>query len=435
LKRALIISYYWPPSGGSGVQRWLKFTKYLPEFGITPIVYTPENPEFPEFDSSLEKSISKETIILKTKIWEPYAIYKLLTGKKQSTKLSASFAKEKKGSSLLERLSIWIRGNFLIPDPRVFWVRKSIKYLEAYLKENPVDAVISSGPPHSMHLIAMGLKERLGLKWIADFRDPWTQIDFYHELQLTKWGDAKHRRLEKKVLESADKIIVVGEGMKTDFLSLNYRLNPENIEVIHNGYDENDFEQKIDNVVQLDDKFSIVHIGTLGAARNPHTLWKALSELLREEPKLKDQLHIRFVGKTDFSVKESLEKFDLLNYAEFINYVPHSDVVGYQKSARLLLLLINNTPNAKSIITGKFFEYLVSGRPIFAVGLKDSEINTIINKTECGTLCDFNDLIETKSAIVSAFSSYLDGRDKYFGNFHVKNFTRKNLTKKLVSII
>jgi glycosyltransferase involved in cell wall biosynthesis len=434
LKRALIISYYWPPSGGSGVQRWLKFTKYLPQFNVVPIVYTPENPEYPEIDQALVNEISKETIVIKRKIWEPYAIYKFITGKKQSTKLSASFAKEKKGSSLLESFSIWLRGNFLIPDPRVFWVNSSVRYIEKYLMANPVDVIISSGPPHSMHLIAMKLKERLDIKWIADFRDPWTQIDFYQELKLTKWGDRKHKQLEQKVLEAADKIIVVGEGMKADFLSLDYSLNANKIEVIHNGYDTSDFESE-NHHFDLDKKFSIVHIGTLGAARNPHHLWAAIAKLVKENKDFASKLVLRFVGKTDYSVSQSLEALDLLQYAEFVAYVPHHEVIKYQKSARVLLLLINNTPNAKSIITGKFFEYMVSGRPVLAIGVKDSEVHHIINKTECGTLCAFEDEEKMGLEVLQFFYLFIENKDQHFGNSSVKDFTRRNLTKNLIDIL
>ncbi len=434
MKRVLIISYYWPPSGGSGVQRWLKFTKYLPEYGVIPIVYTPENPENPEIDLSLIESISPETIVIKKKIWEPYSIYKFISGKKQNTKLSASFAKTKKGNSLIERLSIWIRGNFLIPDPRVFWVKSSVRFLENYLKQNPVDVIISTGPPHSMHMIALRLKEKLGLTWIADFRDPWTQIDFYQELLLSRWGDSKHRKLERQVLESADKLVVVGEGMKSDFLDLNDTISPDKITVIHNGYDESDFANSSVSEA-LDDKFSIVHIGTLGAARNPNALWQSIAELIKEDQNFATHLVLRFVGKTDYSVNESLNALDLLNYAEFIDYVPHHEVVKYQQSARVLLLLINNTPNAKSILTGKFFEYMVSGRPVFAVGIEDSEIDKIIQSTECGVLCGFKEVNKMKAELKKCFELYLLKNDLHFGNANVKAFTRKSLTQKLVDIL
>ncbi|MBE9481851.1 MAG: glycosyl transferase family 1, partial [Bacteroidetes bacterium] len=174
MKKVLIITYYWPPSGGAGVQRWLKFVKYLREFGWEPIVYTPENPEAPDIDNSLEKDIPDNLTVIKRKIWEPYTAYKKFIGQEKEQKINAGFLSENKKPKLSENISVWIRGNFFIPDARKFWIKPSVKFLTNYLKNNPVDAMISSGPPHSMHMIALGLKQRLGIPWLADFRDPWT---------------------------------------------------------------------------------------------------------------------------------------------------------------------------------------------------------------------------------------------------------------------
>ncbi|NTW26696.1 MAG: glycosyltransferase family 4 protein, partial [Lentimicrobium sp.] len=187
-RRVLIISYYWPPSGGAGVQRWLKFVKYLRESGWEPVVYVPENPEYPAIDESLAKDIPDGIEIIKTPIWEPYSFYKKLIGAGKGERINAGFLSEKKRPGLTEQFSIWLRGNFFIPDARKFWIRPSISFLTRYLEKHPVDAIVSTGPPHSMHMIALGVKKRTGLPWLADFRDPWTNIDFYHELMLTTWA-------------------------------------------------------------------------------------------------------------------------------------------------------------------------------------------------------------------------------------------------------
>ena len=202
MKKVLILTYYWPPSGGAGVQRWLKFVKYLQEFGWEPIVYTAENGEMPVIDNSLQKDIPENITILKTKIWEPYSFYKTFIGRKKDDKINASFLSENKKTSFTEKISVWIRGNFFIPDARKYWIKPSVKYLKDYLEKNPVDVIISSGPPHSMHLIAMGLKKQFpNIKWLADFRDPWTDIDFYEELMLSKSSDAKHKQLKTKLFK------------------------------------------------------------------------------------------------------------------------------------------------------------------------------------------------------------------------------------------
>ena len=216
MKKVLIITYYWPPSGGAGVQRWLKFVKYLREFGWEPIVYTPENPEAPAVDESLLKDIPKNLTAIKRPIWEPYNLYKNFIGQKKDERINAGFLTEKKKPGLAEKISVWVRGNWFIPDARKLWITPSIKFLSDYLKRNPVDAIVSTGPPHSMHLIALGLKKKLNLPWLADFRDPWTNIDFYDKLMLTKASDVKHKKMELDVLKNANIITAIGWSMADD---------------------------------------------------------------------------------------------------------------------------------------------------------------------------------------------------------------------------
>ncbi|MFZ4583417.1 MAG: glycosyltransferase, partial [Paludibacter sp.] len=320
MKKVLIITYYWIPSGGAGVQRWVKFTKYLRNFGWEPVIYAPANPEYPSEDLSFAKDIPADITILKEPIWEPYNIYRNLFGKK-GEKINAGFISENKKAGWKEKLSIWIRGNFLIPDPRCFWIRPSVKFISNYLVDNKIDTIITTGPPHSMHLIGLGLKKRMpALKWIADFRDPWTNIDFYADLNLTFLADKLHHTLERKVVQHADAVLVVSNGMKDEF----ELLKPQRLEVITNGYDVDDTTTK---QVKLDEKFSLSHIGTLNAARNPKILWRVLAELCNENEQFKADLIIRLVGKTDFSVFEEIDKNGLTNQVKKIAYLTHSEAI------------------------------------------------------------------------------------------------------------
>ena len=204
-RRVLIITYYWPPKGGSGVQRWLKFSKYLRTFGYEPVVFTALEGEAPLWDESFNKDVAENMEVIKVPFWEPYGFYKKFIGKKKTEKIETGFLRENKRPKLTESLSVWIRGNLFIPDARKYWIKPSVKYLNNYLKNNPVDAMVSTGPPHSTHMIAMALKKKANIPWVADFRDPWTKIDFYRQLKLTRWADKKHKRLEKEVLTQADK--------------------------------------------------------------------------------------------------------------------------------------------------------------------------------------------------------------------------------------
>ncbi len=431
MKKVLIITYYWPPSGGAGVQRWLKFVKYLKQFEWEPIVYTAENGEMPEIDHSLEKDIPSGTTILKQPIWEPYQAYKTLIGQKKTEKINAAFLNEsKKKKSILNDLAIWVRGNLFIPDARKFWIKPSIAYLTEYLKNNKVDAIISSGPPHSMHLIAQGLKKKFPqLKWIADFRDPWTNIDFYKDLKLSAMADRKHKQLEKEVLSMADRVISVGKTMSDELCAIN-NIPAQNTKfsVICNGYDEEDLQQ---GHVIKDQKFSIAHIGTLVRSRNPEGLWQVLSDLTKTNHAFQDLLEIKLVGKLDISVVESLEKYGLMPYVRKIEYLPHNEVIIEQQRSKVNLLLVNNTPNAKGILTGKFFEYLSAGAPILAIGPTNGDLAEILNETKAGYISDFNDRDNLKKNILLLFENATPERDTEA----IKKYSRRNLTKKLTEIL
>jgi len=427
MKKVLIITYYWPPSGGAGVQRWLKFAKYLPQYGWEPIIYTPENPEYPSIDNSFEKDIPSGIQVLKTSIWEPYNIYRNLTGKKHQA-INAGFISENKRQGWKDKLSIWIRGNFLIPDPRRFWIKPSVQYLTDYLQKNPVDVIITTGPPHSMHMIGIGLKKNFpALPWLADFRDPWTNIDFYKELNLTVLADTIHHRLEKKIVQSADQVLVVSDEMKQEY----ELLKPKKIHVISNGYDEEDNQKAI---VQLDDKFTISHIGTLNAARNPKTIWKVLSELCIEKPEFKNDLIIQLIGKIDFSVLEDIRSYVLQDQLLKIDYLSHSEAIAKQRSSQVLLLLINNSGNAKGILTGKFYEYLAAKRPILGVGPTDGEASTVLKETGGGVMVDFLDEAATKKSILNYYIQY-KSNSLNVHTVSVERYSRRSLTGELSNLL
>lgn len=427
MKKVLIITYYWPPSGGAGVQRWLKFVKYLRQFGWEPLVYTPENPEAPAIDNSLQKDVPENVTVLKTKIWEPYNLYKSFIGQKKDEKINAGFLTEKKKPGLTQKISVWIRGNWFIPDARKFWITPSVEFLSEYLKKNPVDAMVSTGPPHSMHLIALGLKRKLNIPWLADFRDPWTNIDFYDKLKLTKSSDEKHKKLELEVLKNADKVVVVSWNWAKDFEKILKR----NYEVITNGFDEEDFNQSSS---KPDDKFSISHIGAMNKDRNPHEFWKALKELSNENESLKKDLRIRLIGKNDISVIDSIEQNGLKGFTETISYLPHNEVLKQICTSQLLLLPLNDTPNTLGIIPGKIFEYLAAKRPIFAIGNENGDSARIIREANAGVVCDFRNKEKIKQELKKMYEEYKNGNLK-INSEKIDIHSRKNKTAELAAVL
>lgn len=426
-RKVLIITYYWIPSGGAGVQRWVKFVKYLREFGWEPIVYTPENPEYPSEDFSFQKDIPADVEVIKTPIWEPYNVYRNLFGKK-GQKINAGFISENKKSGWKDTLSIWIRGNFLIPDPRRFWIKPSVNYLKKYLQQNPVDAVITTGPPHSMHMIGLGLKKELpALKWVADFRDPWTNIDFYNDLYLTSFADKIHRKLEKQVILNADCVLVVGGEMVREYAEM----SPKRIKLITNGFDREDMPGEKE---KLDKGFTLSHIGTLNAARNPKTLWKVLGEICSQNESFRSDLKIQLIGKTDFSVLEEIDKNGLSSNLEKTEYLSHNEAIAKQQTSQILLLLINNSANAKGILTGKFFEYLAAGRPILAVGPADGEVANVLEETQAGVIVGFEDEEKTSIVVLEYYSQYKNG-ELSVSTKSIEKFSRRELTKQLSEVL
>ncbi len=427
MRKVLIITYYWPPAGGAGVQRWLKFVKYLREFGWEPVIYTASNGEAPVIDTSLAQDIPENVEVIKTPIWEPYGVYKKFIGQKKDEKINTGFLTEQQKPKATEKMSVWVRGNFFIPDARKFWVKPSIKYLLNYLNTHPVDAMVSTGPPHSMHLIAMGIKRKTGLPWLADFRDPWTNIDFYKDLMLTSMADKKHRRLEREVLQQADVVTAIGNTLRDELKALGAR----HAATLTNGYDESDVALK---EVQMDERFSLAHIGSLVKSRNHPVLWKALAALVKEHSTLAEHLEIKLVGKVDISVLQSLEEYELMPYLNKIDYLPHDEVIKVQQQSQALLLLLNNTHNAKGILTGKFFEYLSARRPIIGIGATDGDAARVMAETQAGTVSDFDDLEGLKQNILTLFNDYQQNKltSRSVG---IEKYSRKTLTQQLAALL
>ncbi|MHB1146658.1 MAG: glycosyltransferase family 4 protein [Lutibacter sp.] len=420
MKKALIITYYWPPAGGSGVQRWLKFVKYFRDFGIEPIVYTVENPNYPILDESLAQDIPKGIEILTQTIWEPNNLFAFF-GKMKTE--SAGFLNP--NPSFFGKILQYIRANYFIPDSRKFWVKPSTNYLKKYLKLNKIDVVITTGPPHSLHLIGLNLKKELNIKWIADFRDPWTEIDYFQQLPLTKKAIEKHHSLEKEVLKNADAVLVVGKTMQENFSKFNSK-----VITVTNGFDE---ALAPENVV-LDPKFTVTHIGLMNADRNPKMLWEILSEIIFENNDFAAEFELKLIGKADASVIDDISKHELSKNVQIIDYVAHNKVVEFQQKSQVLLLIVNNVPSAKGIITGKIFEYLMAKRPILAIAPPNGDVSEIINETNSGIVIDFDDKFALKSAILEYYSEFKLG-NLTVESKNIAQFHRKELTKKVSELI
>lgn len=421
--KILIIAYYWPPAGGPGVQRWLKFAKYLPEFGVEPTIFIPDNPTYPIIDEDLILEVPNNLNIIRFPIKEPFKMATWLSRKTKN--ISSGLIPPQRKQTIVDKLLLWIRGNCFIPDARVSWVKPSVTFLEKYLKDHPVDVVVTTGPPHSLHLIGLYLQEKLLLPWLADFRDPWTTIGYHKELKLTESSKQKHKLLEKKVLQSADRVLVTSPITAQEFSAI----TSQPIQVITNGYDDSSVGK-----IALDTHFTIAHIGSLLSERNPRILWKALRELRKESLEFKAKVRLKLVGKVSQEILDTLKEFRLTDALDLLGYLPHEKAVEEQRKSQVLLLIEMDKDETKCILPGKLFEYMVSGRPIIAFGPEGSDIEPILKNTNTGTFFNYNSVEDVKAHLLELFTEFEQGTLTTHP-IGIQPYHRKALTQKLAEVL
>lgn len=427
MKRVLIITYYWPPTGGSGVQRWVKFCKYLPSMGWQPVVYTPENPEQLAVDSSLLKDIPEEVEVLKTPIREPYDTYRKLIGKGSGAGQTEVNPLNSQKKGLTGKLAVWVRGNFFVPDPRAGWVGPSVKFLAKYLQEHPVDVVVTTGPPHSMHLIGRGLKRATGVRWIADFRDPWTGMFYFKHLGLWPLAARKHRRLEQSVLDEADGVISVTPLVQKDFQAR----TQTPVYLVTNGFDEDDYK----GVPAVPaGKFTIVHTGLFAADGNPLCLWDAIARKCAGDRMFREQCEIRLAGKVDAQIVEAIRERGLGGNLVNLGYISHEDTVREQQVASMLILPLRQEPEYAKVLPGKIFEYLASRRPVLGIGQEEGAAATVLRDAGAGVMYDWDRVQPVSDFIEREWERYLAG-EPYTTSSDIGKYARKALTAELIKIL
>ncbi len=421
MKKVLIISYYWPPAGGPGVQRILKFVKYLPQFGWEPVVLTVEKPDSPTEDLSLLNDIPKGCKIYKTKSLEPFDIYKKFTGKKSDEKIPGDVLLQSSDDSFKDKIAKWVRINLFIPDAKIGWKKYAVKQgLEIIKKEN-IDLIFTTSPPQTVALIGRKLAKLTGVKWIADFRDPWMEIVYYQKLSRSKITKAIDASLERKVMNDADTIVTISEDMAR---LLKGKSKEQNVVVIPNGFDETDFDS-----VEFgkNDKFTIAYTGTMSNDRMPYPFIYAVKKMIYDDD-IKN-IQMNFAGKFCNEFHKLIEEENLQKYFYMQNFVPHKESTKILQSSDTLLLVIDNVPDNRGFLTGKLFEYMGCKKPIFAIGPTDGDANLIIKEADCGIMVDYNDNDEAYKSLKMMYDNWLNNITNF--KFNVENYSRKNLTKKL----
>lgn len=421
MKKVLIITYYWPPSGGAGVQRWLKFAKYLPEYGWEPIVLTvdPAYASYPQRDDSLLDEVAPSCKVYTTKSFELYTIYKLISGKKEVP--YGGFANESK-SGFLQQIPKFLRGNLLLPDPRKGWNRYALKKAAELIREFQIETVVTTSPPHSTQLIGLALKKKFSIRWIADLRDPWTDIYYYKQFLHTALARRIDKHYERKVLENADLLITVSEDVKRLFASKTNKPVVSKISVVPNGFDESDFQQVVE---RAGTKKTITYTGTISETYDVSAFLGALVQLPLA---LKSNLLIRFVGKVPLSVEQEFRQTGL--EIELVGYVDHAQSIRFLLQSDLLLLVIPKVENNLGILTGKFFEYLASQKPVLAIGPTDGDLAVIIQETNCGQLFDYAD----QKGMLQFMLNELEN-DSGIRTNSAKQYSRRELTGKIAGLL
>lgn len=402
VKQVLFITYYFPPAGGSPVQRILKYTKYIQSFGWQPVVLTVEAGAYAVYDPALAAQVPDDVEVVRTPAWDPFAWYSRLTGKSADEALSVGFASTSR-PDWKEHVARWIRANIFLPDARVGWVRPGIKAGHALLKHRRFDAILSNGPPHSVHLIARALRRKHGIPWLADFRDPWTDIDYLADLPQTRWARKLDLRTERSVLETADRVVTVSP---TCARMLEAKTPKANVSVIYNGFDAEDFQ---DLTPEPQPHFVLLYAGSMNAARNCPAVWQALAAL-RKAGQLPD-LQLQFLGTVDVAVRENLAHLDLLGCATFRGTVSHHETLTEMARSAVLLLVINRVgaPLEHGIAPGKMYEYMAAGRPVLGVGPVDGDAAAVLHETQAGTMFDFSDETGIKAYLAQHYAAWAAG--------------------------
>jgi len=429
MKKVLIITYYWPPAGGPGVQRVLKFAKYLPEFGWQPIVLTVKNGEYPAIDNSLQDDIPSICKVYKTFSLEPNMFYKKFTGMAVDEKIpTALLAAE--STNWKKRLANWIRLNLFIPDAKIGWIPFAVRKGKKIIKAERPDIIFSSSPPPTVHLIAHKLAKWSGIKWVADFRDPWTDIYHYNDVKRSAWSLNWDKDKEKEIVTTAGEIITVSQNVAE--LLNEKTTNQREIYIIPNGYDEADFIDLGEETTF--DKFTIAYAGKINNQQNPSNLWKILGNMVRENPTFAANFRILLMGNITDEVITEIKQNNLEKELKNPGYVDHQTALKNLKESHILLLLIPNTGKNKGIITGKIFEYMAMEKFILGVGPKDGDAAETLAQTNTGRMFEFNEIQEVRNEMKRQYKNWQKGLTQKVSREEIMKYSRKELTKKLVKV-
>ncbi len=433
MKKVLVISYYFPPSGGPGVQRVLKFVKYLPEFGWEPVVLTVEDGDFPARDESLLDEIPASTRVYRTKIFEPYSVYRRMTGKPANAPVDVeNIPTGASKRSFMEQVAGMVRETFFIPDARIGWAPYAVPEAVRIARREAVDAVYTSSPPYTSAVIGLELKRRLNLPWVAGFRDPWTGfLSSPDRWFLPKLVDTS---IERAVFNRADVIECAWKGIVEDFRRKFPQGNHYKCVHLPNGFDPADYPTDVPR--GRNDRFTVTYTGSMYGKRNPGTFLRAVEELVQEGTVDDEKIRLRFIGRFGSEVKEMLAASPLRMSIERNDYVPHHESIRSLMTSDMLLLVVDESKDSREIVPGKVFEYLGARKPVLALTDTEGAVADLIRETGAGTAVQNQDIPGVKRAFVECYRKFLYNDPCAAPNDDaIRTYERKEVTRRLAELL
>jgi len=430
MKKVLIISYYWPPAGGPGALRVVKFVKYLSQFGWQPVILTAKNGEFPYIDLMLDAEVPPDVTIYRAANWEPFVLYKKFTGKAQKESIPVGFLTHRK-KGLKEKLASTVRANLFVPDARIGWIPFATKTALEIIDKEKIDLIFISSPPHSSQLIGTKLKKKTGIHWIADLRDPWTDIRYYEFIKRWKIAVRLDRRYERRVLEQCDFITTVSRDLVRMFDEKSESDIAGKSLVLPNGFDEDDFENR---QYAPHPTFDIVHTGNMQDHQNPVVLWKVLKLIMEDNPEYRNIIRAHLVGRTHPEIQAQVEEMNLGEYVEFQPFRPHREILPVMANADLLLMVIPRVKNNMGIVTGKFFEYLGADRPVLVIGPPESDASSMVKAVDGSRVVDYEDENGLLEYLRQSLKKWKKGELFFDNREYTRQFSRRALTEKLSGV-
>jgi glycosyltransferase involved in cell wall biosynthesis len=429
MKKVLIISYYWPPAGGPGSQRAVKFAKYLPEFDWEPVVLTVRKGEFAYLDPSLESDISGRVTVHQTPSIEPFLFYKKMAGLKSDESIPIAQLMQKK-TGFKNRIFNWIRANLFVPDARIGWIPFARRAAKQIIRDHQINLIFITSPPHSSQMIGKYLHQKFKIPWVADFRDPWTDIQYYKMANRNYFARKLDSHFEKSVIESANHITSVSWGLIQGFAE-KINNDPEKFTVLTNGYDPADFPNQ---PVNGNKTFQILHTGNMNVTQNPAALWKGLALWLNKQPDYRSSVRVKFIGRIHPEILENIRKNRFEDITEIESYKPHVQIIREIERSAILLSVVPDVPDNTGIVLSKNFEYIGSGRPILIFGPSESDIGKIVRKFSNSLICPYQDVDKCKNFIEGIFVDWQNNRLQILPVEQRENFSRRVIAGKLADI-